>query len=82
MALVASGTAALPFALASPTWTNGGFSVSVQTQNGKSYALEYTSALENSNWTSLTPVQGNGDVVTLSDMSATGTQRFYRVRQQ
>jgi len=82
LALSTSGTTTPPFTVNNPSWTSKGFGVSVQTQIGKSYTLEYKPSLADATWTALQPVSGNGDAVTLSDTSATGTQRFYRVRQQ
>ena len=82
VALVTSTTTTPAFTLSNPMWTSTGFSVSVQSQIGKSYTLEYKASLEDSTWTALQPVSGNGAAITLSDKSATLTQRFYHVRLQ
>jgi len=50
------------------------------TQYGRVYALEYKNSLTDSQWTALPLVAGNGGLRTLSDPTATGQQRFYRVR--
>ena len=57
------------------------FSVLVQTLIRKSYALEYKNSLTATNWTALSTNAGTGALVVLTDPSADGTARFYRVRQ-
>jgi len=64
------------------TLVNGVFGVSTFTLSVKNYVLEYKNSLSESTWTALSPVPGNGDVVTLTDGAATGPQRFYRVQVQ
>ena len=56
-------------------------SVLVPTVSGKTYTLEYRPSLSVSNWSSASSVAGDGTTKTLSDSSATGGARFYRVRQ-
>jgi hypothetical protein len=59
----------------------GGFHASMQTEGGKSYVLEYTSALTiGTNWTALQTLLGDGRVQQLTDSAPTDRQRFYRVR--
>jgi alpha-tubulin suppressor-like RCC1 family protein len=70
------------FVITNPRLSSSGFSVAVATQSGKFYALEYKSSLDSSNWTALSPVTGNGGLVTLTDASVAGDARFYRVVQQ
>ena len=55
-------------------------SVSVPTQSGRVYRLEYKASLSDTNWTPLPLVAGNGGVRELIDPTAAGAQRFYRVR--
>jgi hypothetical protein len=57
------------------------FSVLVQSLNRKSYALEYENALGATNWTTVFTCAGNGALTLLHDLSATGSPRFYRMRQ-
>jgi uncharacterized protein YjbI with pentapeptide repeats len=57
------------------------FSCSLATQSGRVYALEYKNSLSDSNWTALPLAAGNGGMLTLTDPTATGSQRFYRVQQ-
>jgi len=56
------------------------FSVTVATLPGKSYVLEFKDALNGSSWGTLPPVSGDGTDKTLTDPSAVGPHRFYRVR--
>ncbi len=67
--------------LLSPTLTRAGFTLSLLTDLGKSYVLEYKDSLSQSAWTALPPIVGNGQTNTLADLSATAPQRFYRVRE-
>ena len=70
------------FQLLNPTWKANTFSVSVSSQSGTSYRLQYKNSLSDTTWNSLTPVSGNGGVLTLSDGSANGAGRIYRVSAQ
>ncbi len=70
------------FQILNPTWKANTFSVSVASQNGSSYSLQYKSSPADSTWTSLAPVAGNGGILTLSDTSASSAGRFYRVSKQ
>jgi hypothetical protein len=81
LALIGDGPPALHALLSNPTWGTNGFSVSARTQSGRVYRLEYKNSLSDSNWTALPLVAGNGGITTLTDSSATGAQRYYRVRQ-
>jgi alpha-tubulin suppressor-like RCC1 family protein len=81
LALVGGTASSQGFALSNPVRGAGSFSVSVPTVSGKSYSLEYKDALTNANWTGLPSVSGDGSVKTLTDSGASGTARFYRVRQ-
>jgi hypothetical protein len=66
--------------LGSPGYTSNGFSVSLPTEWSRVYALEYKTSLTDSQWTALPLVAGNGSSRTLTDPTAAGQQRFYRVR--
>ncbi len=65
--------------LTSARKTNSTFSASVATISGKNYTLQYKNTLSQTNWTSLTPVSGDGTLKTLTDSTATVSNRFYRV---
>ncbi|MCW5553603.1 MAG: hypothetical protein KIS67_15765 [Verrucomicrobiae bacterium] len=80
LALIADGPPILQTPLNHPTMTAGGFSVSLPTQSGRVYRLEYKRSLADSDWTPLPLVTGTGHERTLTDPTTTGAQRFYRVR--
>jgi hypothetical protein len=62
-----------------PHWSPSGFSVSVQTQSGKGYALQYKDSLTDTSWTTMPPVSGTGGVITLDGPLGPNGHRFYRV---
>jgi len=69
--------------ISSITKTGNVASVTFPSVSGKSHTLEYKDALTNSNWTTILPaVIGNGNPMTLLDVSATNKMRFYRVHTQ
>ncbi|HOX56130.1 MAG TPA: family 10 glycosylhydrolase [Verrucomicrobiota bacterium] len=57
------------------------FSTLVQTLVRKSYALQYKESLTATTWTDVCTRPGNGGLQILTDPAATGTQRYYRMRQ-
>jgi subtilase family serine protease len=62
--------------------TAGGvFSLSITSVTGVTYSLQYKNYLTDASWTTLpaSAVTGTGNVITLQDISAPQTQRFYRV---
>jgi alpha-tubulin suppressor-like RCC1 family protein len=61
-------------------WDGERFRLSVPTQVGRVYRLEYTDTLQDVHWTALPLTAGTGSVRTLTDTTADGRQRFYRVR--
>jgi alpha-tubulin suppressor-like RCC1 family protein len=81
LAIVGSAPPAGQVPLANSSFGPRGFRVSLPTQSGRVYALEYQDALSNGTWTALPLAAGNGRTLTLTDPTAAGTQRFYRVRQ-
>jgi len=80
LALIGDGPPALFAPLGAPVKDGDNFSVSLPTQNGRVYAMEFTDSLTEVNWTALPLAAGNGTVIPLTDPSATNAQRFYRVR--
>ena len=81
LALLGTGPPALRAPLTQPKWTSAGFSVSVPTQGGRVYRLEYQESLADEGWTALPLVAGNGGLRLLTDPSNNGgAARFYRVR--
>jgi hypothetical protein len=53
----------------------------VQTLSRNNYALDCKDSLAATNWTALSTNAGNGALRILTDATAAGVQRFYRVRQ-
>jgi hypothetical protein len=79
LALIGNGTA-VQVSLNHPAWTTDGFSVSLLTQSGRVYVLEYKNKLEDTSWTPLPLVAGTGHEHILTDPATMDMQRFYRVR--
>jgi hypothetical protein len=71
-----------PFTVTNPRRTGSVFSLSVPSLNGNTYTLEYKNTLTSPTWTALSPIAGNGGMLTLSDSSATVPSRVYRVKRQ
>jgi alpha-tubulin suppressor-like RCC1 family protein len=80
LALIGDGRPLLSTPLTIALNSNATFSVTLQSQSGRVYALEFKDSLTDNSWTALPLVAGNGRLLELSDSSATGAQRFYRVR--
>ena len=68
--------------LFAPRLNGNRFSALLQTFNTRNYELEYKTSLTATTWISLPLVPGNGALRMLTDTSAAGPQRFYRVRLQ
>jgi hypothetical protein len=64
-----------------PSWSGDRFIALIQTLDRKNYTFEYKDQATATTWTTLSTVTGNGALRLLNDPSATGAQRFYRVRQ-
>lgn len=81
VALIADGPPTLQARLNHPTMAADGFAVSVPTQSGRVYRLDYKHSLADTDWTPLPLVAGTGHERMLTDPAADGSsQRFYRVR--
>jgi len=80
LALIGDGPPLLRTPLTNVLRSDATFSVTLPSQSGRVYALEFKVSLTDDNWTALPLVAGNGRLLKLSDSSATGAQRFYRVR--
>ena len=65
-----------------PHRTGTTFTLSVPTQVGFNYTLEYKNAFSAANWTVVQTLSGTGGTITLTDTGATGSSRLYRVRVQ
>ncbi|MBI4661077.1 MAG: hypothetical protein HY735_19785, partial [Verrucomicrobia bacterium] len=80
LALSGDGLPVVQVPLINPTLSADGFSVSLPTQSGRVFALEYKNSLTDAAWTPLPLVAGTGYERTLTDPTVAGAQRFYRVR--
>jgi hypothetical protein len=67
--------------LLSPARQGSQFSALAQTLNRMNYALDCKNSLAATNWTPLSTNAGNGMLKVLTDSTALGQQRFYRLRQ-
>ncbi len=57
------------------------FEVSVLTESGKNYSLQYIDSITSTNWTSLPPVSGDGTIKVLTNSGPSAVSRIYRVSQ-
>ena len=64
-----------------PAKVGTNFLVSIQSELGKTYTLQYENAL-GSGWQSLPPITGNGNVITVTNGAVGVAQRFYRLVEQ
>jgi hypothetical protein len=72
---------------APPSWTALGhrgtvFTAAIATTRGRPYFPQFKSDLLDANWTWLPGILGDGTVKTLTDATAAGPVRFYRIRRQ
>jgi M6 family metalloprotease-like protein len=67
--------------LLSPTRKAGRTTFLLQTVQRRTYALECKNSLAETNWVTLSTVNGNGSLRMFTDSSPGVAQRFYRVRQ-
>jgi len=81
LALVESGSPVVGVQLTNPILDTSGFHMMLPTRSGRVYRLEYKNSLTDSNWTALPLVAGVAGTQELSDPTAAGAARFYRVRQ-
>ena len=79
LALVGSGPPAFA-ASSNHTYSTNTFSLSIPSQSGRIFELDYKNSLTDANWTLLPYAAGNGTNLILTDPTATNAQRFYRVR--
>ncbi len=79
LALVSDGRPDLA-PLRADTFSSNVFTISLPSQSGRIFELDYKTSLTGTNWTVLPFAAGNGATLLLRDPSATDQQRFYRVR--
>ncbi len=80
LALLGATPPVVQRSLSHPAVSANGFTVSLPTQSGRVYALEYKTSLAEATWAPLSLVAGTGHERTLTDPTPTGARRFYRVR--
>lgn len=64
-----------------PNQVGTNFLVSIQSEPGKTYTLQYLSAL-GAGWQSLPPITGTGNLITVTNGGVGVGQRFYRLMAQ
>jgi hypothetical protein len=79
LALVGSGPPVTSASVSNITVTEDGFALSLASQSGRVYVLQYKDAITDSNWLSLPLVAGTGAKLTITDPSRSAFQRYYRV---
>jgi len=65
-----------------PTKVGNNFIVSIQTELGKTYIVQYTDTLAPPSWQNLPGVAGNGGVELVTNSAPGVPQRYYRLIQQ
>ncbi len=81
LALMGNGPPVLQALAVNPTVGSNGFSLTVPSQSGHVYVLQYKNSLTDPNWISLPLIPGNGGPLLLADPSPPNSQRFYQVQQ-
>jgi hypothetical protein len=81
-AISVTNSPASAVSLLNPRLNGSVFSFSFLTEGGRSYTVQFTPAINPTNWQTLTNLTGNGSTAVISDANATATQRFYRVGAQ
>jgi len=79
LALVGSGPPKISAMAALPMLSAAGFSLSLPSQSGRVYALQYMDSLTDQSWAGLPLVAGTGGTLVLTDPAPGSTGRFYRV---
>jgi alpha-tubulin suppressor-like RCC1 family protein len=80
LALVGDGPPIQQVMVTNAAVGTNGFRLTIPSQSGRVFRLEYKNYLEDADWISLPLVAGNGTNLILTDFTATNTSRFYRVR--
>jgi len=68
--------------LFAPTKVGNNFIVSIQTEPGKTYTVQYVDSLSALNWQNLPSITGDGTVKTVTNSAPNVAQRFYRLYEQ
>jgi hypothetical protein len=73
-------TLAVSPGIRSPGFNSETFMLTVPTEVGLTYVIEYKDSLEDASWKVLTTLAGTGLAIPMTDNGLTNTTRFYRVR--
>ena len=65
-----------------PTKIGSNFMVSIQTESGKNYTVQYVDSVSTLNWQNLPSISGDGTVKTVTNSAPNVPQRFYRLIEQ
>jgi hypothetical protein len=65
-----------------PAKVGNNFLLSIQTEPGKTYTVQYVDSLSALNWQNLPSITGDGTVKTVTNSAPNVTQRFYRLNEQ
>jgi alpha-tubulin suppressor-like RCC1 family protein len=80
LALVGDAPPVTQAAASNLKWNTNCLTLSVPTDNGRVYQLEYKPSLSATNWTALPMAPGLGAMQALHDLTASNSARLYRVR--
>lgn len=72
----------VPVVILNPAHTGNTSTFSFLTQAGRTHTVEYKNALTNGPWQTLQIIGGDGSTTNITDNTATGPSRFYRVSTQ
>jgi hypothetical protein len=71
-----------PVVILNPKHTGNTTTFNFVTQAGRTHTIEYKNALTNGPWVPLQTITGNGATTNITDATASGPRRFYRVNTQ
>ena len=77
-----ASSAANPVTILNPAHSGGVTTFNFVTQSGHTHYVEYKNLFTDPSWTALVTIPGNGSNTNVTDGTASGSQRFYRVRTQ
>jgi alpha-tubulin suppressor-like RCC1 family protein len=80
LALVGDAPPLTQAAASNAKWSTNCLSLSVPTENGRVYRLEYKNSMSDTNWQALPMAPGVGAMKALRDVTATNSTRIYRVK--
>lgn len=81
-AQVFTTSAASPVTLLSPAHGGVNTTFSFQTQAGRTHTIQYKNLLTDAVWLTLQTITGAGNITNITDSTASGPARFYRVASQ